>query len=304
MTVPTIDVQDLAARTSEEIARRRGLEATRGLGEVHRLYAVEGIELRAASDPDSTVLDFYGHASVTGKPYEMYGGPDKGGWNETVDPGAFKKTLSEDPDVAFLVNHTGLPLARTKAGNLQLAEDRVGLETKAQLDKRVSLVSDIGVLMETKVMDEMSFAFRIIRQKWLDAEGEEVPWWDMAGIDRHITEVSIHKGDVSLVTYGANPFTDASMRGITLPDRRAFAGALQEVRAGAVLSAATRSTLQTVLDAMSGAEEGLDEAQQTLSDLLGVPNPDDVGEMDGDGVLAAVLLEQERRAFLLKHADI
>ncbi len=276
-------------------AERAALEAKRGLVGVRRDYALADCEIRAAAEPDSNYVNFYGHASVTGKPYEMYGGPDKGGWNETVDPGAFKRTLDQSPDVAFLLNHEGMPLARTKeAGNLQLAEDKIGLEVKAQLDSRVSLVNDIAVLMQQRVLTEMSFAFRIVRQKWLDAEGEEVPWWDMAGIDRHIVEVSINKGDVSVVTYGANPFTDASLRGLTLPDRRAFAGALREVRAGATLSAATRTTLQTVLDAMSEAEEDLDDAQQTLSDLLGADPP----EMDG---MMAAQVESDRRAFLLKH---
>lgn len=192
---------------------RTALEQTRGLVSTQRDYTVTGIELRAASE-DSTILDFYGHASVTGRGYDMYGGPDQGGWTEYVDPGAFKKTLSEKPDVAFLVNHEGLTLARTKAGTLQLREDKIGLEVKAQLDKRVSIVNDIAVLMDAGNLDEMSFAFRVMKQAWLDAEGEEVPWWDLAGIERHIREVSINKGDVSIVNYGANPYTDAALRSV------------------------------------------------------------------------------------------
>jgi HK97 family phage prohead protease len=190
---------------------RASLEPLRGLGAAQRDYAVSGIELRAATD-GSTLVDFYGHASVTNKGYDMYGGPDKGGWTEYVDKGAFKKTLSEKPDVAFLVNHGGLTLARTKAGTLKLREDDVGLEVKAQLDTRVSIVNDVVVLMEAGNLDEMSFAFRVVKQAWLDADGEEVPWWDLAGIERHIREVSIQKGDVSLVNYGANPHTDAAVR--------------------------------------------------------------------------------------------
>lgn len=194
---------------------RTAIEAVRGLTTTQRDYTVSGIEVRA-KDEDSSVIDFYGHASVTGKGYEMYGGPDKGGWTEYVDKGAFKKTLSEKPDVAFLVNHSGLTLARTKAKTLQLREDDVGLEVKAQLDTRVSVVNDIAILMEAGNLDEMSFAFRVTKQAWLDADGEEVPWWDLAGIERHIREVSIHKGDVSVVNYGANPYTDAALR--ALPD--------------------------------------------------------------------------------------
>lgn len=201
-------------KTEPTGAERAAIEARRGLGRIDRLYAVEGIELRAVGD-DSPVRNFFGHAAVTGKGYEMYGGPEKGGWTEFVDPGAFKRTLGRKPDVAFLVNHTGMTLARTKAGTLTLAEDSVGLKVDADLDTRVSLVNDLVLLMEAGNLDEMSFAFRVAKQQWLDVDGEEVPWWDLAGIERHITEVNIDKGDVSVVNYGANPFTDAALRSLT-----------------------------------------------------------------------------------------
>jgi HK97 family phage prohead protease len=201
-------------KTAPTEAERRSLEPTRGLVGVQRSYAVEGVEVRAAGE-GSTLVDFYGHATTYDKGYDMYGGPDKGGWTEYVDGGAGKKTLTENPDVAFLVNHTGLTLARTKPKTLVLAEDKTGLEVKAKLDTRVHAANDVVLLMEAGNLDEMSFAFRVTRQKWLDAEGEEVPWWDLAGIERHITEYSLHKGDVSVVNYGANPHTDASLRALT-----------------------------------------------------------------------------------------
>lgn len=205
----------MTTRTEPTGAERAALEAKRGLVRSSRLYAVENVELRADTTPDSTIVNFYGHASVTGKSYEMYGGPDKGGWTEIVDKGAFKRTLGRKPDVAFLLNHEGLTLARTKAGTLDLREDDTGLEAKARLDTRVSAVNDMVILMEAGNLDEMSFAFRVVDQVWLDRDGEEVPWWDLAGIERHIREVSIDKGDVSVVNYGANPFTDAGVRSLT-----------------------------------------------------------------------------------------
>ncbi len=189
------------------------LTPTRGLATVARAYAVSGVEVRAKSEA-STIVDFVGHASVYDKGYEMYGGPDKGGWTEFVDAGAGKKTLSENPDVALKLNHEGMTLARTKSGTLQLSEDKIGLATRAQLDTRQSIVNDVVIGMERGDLDEMSFAFRIIRQEWRDADGNEVPWWDLSGIERHITEYSLHKGDVSIVNYGASPHTDAGMRSL------------------------------------------------------------------------------------------
>lgn len=188
------------------------LAPLRGTVRVGRQRAVDDLTVRVATDDETA--DFYGHASVTDKGYEMYGGPTKGGWTEYVDSGAFKKTLSEKPDTAFLANHGGLTMARTTSGSLKLAEDDIGLEAKAQLDTRRSDVRDVVLGMEAGDLNEMSFAFRIMKQVWRNEDGEEVPWWDLSGIDRHLTEVNIHKGDVSVVNYGASPHTDASIRAL------------------------------------------------------------------------------------------
>lgn len=281
----------MKTRTEPSPAEQAALMPTRGLGNVTRLYSVNDVEIRAQGG-DSTLVEFYGHASVTNKPYEMYGGPDRGGWNETVDRGAFTKTLGETPDVAFLVNHAGMTLARTKAGTLTLAEDSIGLEVKATLDTRVSVVNDLTILMQSRNLDEMSFAFRTIRQKWLDALGEEVPWWDMSGVDRHMVELSLHKGDVSVVNYGANPFTDASM-----PSARAFATAMRELRAGVPLSNVALATLHQVLDLISGADDNLDDAQEILAGLMNVPNPDEP-EPDAEDLRAKPEIVQARYADL------
>lgn len=204
--------------TEPTTADRARLEGARGLTAVTRSYGVCDVELRAVAD--ETIIDFYGHAS-TWKPYEMYGGADKGGWTEHVDKGAFKRTLNANADVPFLINHQGMSLARTKAGTLQLREDTVGLEVKAQLDTRNTEVNNLAVEMERKTIDEMSFAFRVKKQSWLNADGEEVPWWDMSGIERHLIELDIHKGDVSVVNFGANDTTDAGLR--SLDDLRGLA---------------------------------------------------------------------------------
>lgn len=209
--------------TMTEPAERSELEATRGASDLltSRDFVVSDLEVRTPQG-DSPYAEFYGYASVTAKPYEMYGGPDKGGWNETVSRGAFKKTLADNPDVPFKINHEGMTLARTAAGNLRLREDATGLEVKATLDTRVSIVNDLVLLMEGGNIDEMSFAFRIRNQRWLNSDGDEVPWWDMAGIDRHLDELDIHKGDVSVVNYGASPHTAGASIKRSLDDLRSL----------------------------------------------------------------------------------
>jgi hypothetical protein len=48
-----------------------------------------------------------GYASLTQSPYDM------GSYTESISRGAFTTKLAKNPDVQLLVNHGGLPLART-----------------------------------------------------------------------------------------------------------------------------------------------------------------------------------------------
>jgi hypothetical protein len=61
-------------------------------------------------------------------------------------------------------------------------------------------VQRLETKMERGDMDEMSFAFRVKADKWSDDDTE-----------RTLTEVSLHKGDVSVVNFGANPATSAQL---------------------------------------------------------------------------------------------
>lgn len=161
--------------------------------------AFRDVELSAT---DAATLTFRGYASVTETPYEIEDmfGP----YSEVIRAGAFAKTLSDGADVPFKLNHDGMTLARTKSGTMRLSEDSTGLYVEADLDPRQTAVRDLQVAMDRGDVDEMSFAFRVMRQVWS-------PDYDQ----RDITEVSLHKGDVSVVNYGANPATaGASMRGL------------------------------------------------------------------------------------------
>ncbi|QGJ93653.1 capsid maturation protease [Mycobacterium phage Hannaconda] len=180
----------------------------------HRSIPMDRMEVREDSDDNVLVLE--GYAS-TFEQYEMYGGPQNGyGWIEQLDRRAFDKTLREKPDLHLLVNHAGTPLARTKSGTLDLSVDDKGLKVVARLDKRDPDVQSLAVKMERGDMDEMSFAFRVKAQKW--EATDEFPEDDQAL--RTITEVSLHKGDVSVVNFGANPTTSVGLR--SLPEALRF----------------------------------------------------------------------------------
>jgi HK97 family phage prohead protease len=160
-----------------------------------RALPFRDVELRAKADGSGgDALTFSGYACITEVGYEMEDW--LGSFTEVVRAGAFTKTLAENADVPFLVNHAGLTLARTKSGTMRLAEDDTGLHTEAELDPASPHVQALRSAMDRGDVDEMSFGFWITRQQWS-------PDFDQ----RDILEVNLNKGDVSVVNYGANPNT-------------------------------------------------------------------------------------------------
>lgn len=153
-------------------------------------------EFRMVGDDKAEI---HGYATVYDYPYDVYGGPSRGGFTETIAAGATKKSVSEKDDVRLLINHDGTALARTKSGTLALRSDDTGLLVDATLDLRSTEARDVAIAMERGDLDEMSFAFQAIRQEWNEDYTE-----------RTITEVRLF--DVSLVTYPANPATVVGLR--------------------------------------------------------------------------------------------
>ena len=156
-----------------------------------RTFTVQDVEARQAADGTMRLSGYaavFNDASVP-LPFK-----------ETIAPGAFRKTLSETPDVRLLINHEGLPLARTKNGTLTLSEDSRGLLIDAEIADTTE-GRDLWTLVERGDVDQMSFAFRVIRQAWSKDRSE-----------RTLTEVSLADGDVSVVTYPAYPTTMVEAR--------------------------------------------------------------------------------------------
>lgn len=143
---------------------------------------------------------FDGYASTVNQTYQMYDfwGP----FEEKIDGGAFDKTLAADPDVAFLLNHRGMTMARTKVSKtLELSVDDTGLLTKAFCNPERQDVKDMALAIDDGDINQMSFAFMIVRGQWSPDYTEYT-----------ILEVDLDRGDVSAVNYGANPYTSISAR--------------------------------------------------------------------------------------------
>lgn len=130
---------------------------------------------------------------------------DIGGYfREVIAPGAFQDAIGRD-DVLFLVNHDGLPLARTRSGTLELTEDDKGLRINTQLDPEDPDVMAIVPKMRRGDLDKMSFAFMAEVQEWDDSSDEEIPL-------RTIRKAKLF--DVSIVNQPAYDGTDIGLRSL------------------------------------------------------------------------------------------
>lgn len=223
-----------------------------------RSWSGQPLEFRATANGDT--LTFEGYASVTDTPYDVYGGAPYG-WTETIARGAFKKTLKEGADIAFLINHEGMTLARTKSGTLRVNEDAKGEHVLADLDARMGPVRDLSIAGERGDVDEMSIGFRVVRDAWFDERGE--PSNNMEGTRREIREINQDKGDVSAVNYGASPTTSGGFRSVDI--------ALAELRAGKKLDDEQRDLIRSLalsLDDDPEDEQPDEVVERSLSETL------------------------------------
>lgn len=125
-----------------------------------------------------------------------------GAFREVIAPGAFKDAIGRD-DVVFLINHEGLPLARTRSGTLRLEEDEHGLRMETVLDPDDPDVKSVVSKMKRGDLDKMSFAFWPTVQEWDDSG--DIPL-------RTIREVVLY--DVSIVTTPAYDGTEIALRSL------------------------------------------------------------------------------------------
>lgn len=163
-------------------------------------------EIRAAEDGGIKVS---GYAAVFGEVADI-----GGHFREVIQRGAFSEAIGRD-DVVFVINHEGLPLARTRSGTLILREDDHGLYMETELDPDDPDVKSIVGKMKRGDLDRMSFAFSMRNgvQKW--DESHDPP-------TRTIEKVG-GLFDVSIVTTPAYDGTEIGLR--SLKEARAAAAA-------------------------------------------------------------------------------
>jgi len=206
-----------------------------------RTFTVKDVEARQTEDG---TMRLRGYAAVFNDPSVPMP------FVETIAPGAFRKTLSETPDVRLLINHEGLPLARTKNGTLTLTEDERGLFMDAVIAD-TNEGRDLYKLVERGDVDQMSFAFRVIRQKY--NEDRSV---------RTLTEVSLADGDVSVVTYPAYPTTSVEAR-------EALRSAIEAIKEGREVTGESLVVLNTIFEDLSEGHDYIMKAVEMMAMLTG-----------------------------------
>jgi HK97 family phage prohead protease len=217
-----------------------------------RTYTVRNVETRQEDDGKMRLSGYAAVFNDASVPLPF---------RERIAPGAFRKTLSETPDVRLLINHEGLPLARTKNNTLALTEDEVGLRFDAELPD-TSEARDLYTLIERGDVDQMSFAFRVIRQKWNDDRTE-----------RTLTEVSLSDGDVSVVTYPAYPTT-------TVEAREHLQNAVRAVKEGREISGESLLVLQEVFNDLTEGHDYIMRAVEVMATLMDAQETQSEDELD------------------------
>lgn len=159
--------------------------------EIRSAYG-DGVETRTmevrASDDDMVLEGYAARFNET---------TNLGYFNERIAPGAFDEVMEND--VRFLLNHKGMPMARTSNGTLKMEVREDGLYTRATLND-TQQSRDVYAAVKRGDINSMSFAFTIAE-------------------DSHDTEANLRTVnkvkqmfDVSAVSFPAYPTTTLEAR--------------------------------------------------------------------------------------------
>ena len=123
------------------------------------------------------------------------------GMSESIAPGAFSRTLSND--VRALINHdTTLVLGRTKAHTLELREDERGLWGDVAINPNDGDAMNLYERVKRGDVDQCSFGFEIVSEETDFREDGSVHWT--------IKEINLF--EVSACTFPAYEATNISAR--------------------------------------------------------------------------------------------
>lgn len=167
----------------------------------YRILTDQPIEVR--EDGEGKPVSISGYAAVFNSESSNFGSQEFP-IREIIEPTFFKSVLSDD--VRALINHDGLPLARTISKTLRLSVDEIGLRYEFEPDADITVVADLVRAMKRGDINQSSFAFRVGMdgQRWVEENSK---------VTRYLTKAE-RLFDVSIVTFPAYPDTSVALRSL------------------------------------------------------------------------------------------
>lgn len=209
-------------------------------------------EIRAESDG----MTFVGYAAKFNSRSE-----NLGGFVETIERGAFSRSLRSRNDVKLLVNHdSGRVLASSRAKTLRLYEDQVGLRVEADLPNTTD-GRDMAELLRRGDLNKMSFGFSVQKDSWNNEMTER-------------TLKSVRLFEVSIVAFPAYEETEAMVRSLDKVAARAqvnadeLADAVMKLEEGADLSDTEAELIKTVVNSLAPKQTETETPTEEQINLL------------------------------------
>jgi HK97 family phage prohead protease len=232
-------------------AENEGRAKGEALSKMETRTNITQIEVREAAEG----MTFTGYAAIFDSPSEPLP------FTETIQRGAFKRSLRARNDIKFLWNHdVGEILGSTRAKTLKLYEDERGLRVEGILPN-TSRGRDVAELLRRGDVDSMSFGFSVIKDDW-----------SSDGSQRTLKDVRLF--EVSLVSYPAYSATagTVAVRGLDQVAERsgvnadALADALLKVEDGQSITTEESEMLSRVIGELAPKPES-EEAKGDLNML-------------------------------------
>lgn len=164
--------------------------------------ALRNLSFREAKAESGLVGTLVGHAAVFNSDSLEFSGWGKP-WVERIAPGAFARTLKDQPDVKALWSHRADAILARSPNTLRLSEDNDGLAVEIDLiDTQQN--RDVFNSVRSGIVDSMSFGFSPVKTEWAEGKDRDT---------RTLLDVDLF--EVSVVVWPAYPDTSISARSAT-----------------------------------------------------------------------------------------
>ena len=160
-------------------------------------------DLGVTRSEDSKFATVSGYAGVYDNEYLVEMPPSNAIVYERIAPGAFKGAVEANPEMVFLFDHKGMPMASTRSNTLRVFEDERGLRFSAKLDMTDERSARLVDRISNGLVSEASFKFRFPTYHWAERSD--------GMMSATMVDMDIDRCDVSAVTFGANPLAKVNV---------------------------------------------------------------------------------------------